>query len=87
MVPGGRGPSEGSLNEREDEEKEKEREEEEEEEAIESIKSDTACSLWEQKTKTKVLCLPLGGIVLLGVHSEKSVEEESMHVHGRCVRR
>ena len=89
MVPGGRGPSEGSLNERAEEEKEKEEREEEEgeEEAIESMESGTACSLWEQKSKTKVLCLPLGGIVLLGVHSERSVEEESMHVHGRCVRR
>ena len=52
MVRWGRGPSEGSLNEREEEEKEKEEREEEEgeEEAIESIESDTACSLWEQKT-------------------------------------
>ena len=49
MVPGSRGPSEGSLNEREEEGKE-----EEEEEAIESVESDTARSLWEQKTKTKV---------------------------------
>ena len=55
MVPGVCGPSEGSLNEREEEEREKEdREEEEgEEEAIESIESDTACSLWEQKTKVR----------------------------------
>ena len=52
MVPGSRGPSEGSLNEREEEGKEEE--EEEEEEAIESVESDTARSLWEQKTKTKV---------------------------------
>ena len=52
MVPGGRGPSEGSLNERGEEEKEKEREEEGEEK--EAIESDTACSLWEQKTKTRV---------------------------------
>ena len=37
--------------ERGEEEKEKE---EREEEAIESVESDTACSLWEQKTKTKV---------------------------------
>ena len=52
MVPGGRGPSEGSLNERAEEEKEKEEREEEEgeEEAIESMESGTACSLWEQKT-------------------------------------
>ena len=52
MVRWGRGPSEGSLNEREEEEKEKEEraEDEGEEEAIESIESDTACSLWEQKT-------------------------------------
>ena len=42
------GPSEGSLNEREEEEVE-----EEEEEAIESVESDTACSLWEQKTKVR----------------------------------
>ena len=48
MVPGARGPSEGSLNERAEEEKE------EEEEAIESVESDTVYSLWEQKTKTKV---------------------------------
>ena len=46
MVPGARGPSERSLFEAEEEEKE-----EEEEEAIES---DTACSSWEQKTKTNV---------------------------------
>ena len=54
MVPGGRGRSEGSLNERGEEEKEEEEREEggeeEEEEAIESVESDTACSLWEQKT-------------------------------------
>ena len=52
MIPGGRGWSEGSLNEREEEEKEKEEREEEEgeEEAIESIESETACSLWERKT-------------------------------------
>ena len=31
-----------------------ERGEEEEEEAIEIVESDTACSLWEQKTKTNV---------------------------------
>ena len=36
MVPGGRGPSEGSLNERGEEEKEKE-EREEEEKAIEGV--------------------------------------------------
>ena len=47
MVPGGRGPSEGSLNESAEEERE---EEEGEEEEIESIESDTVCSLWEQKT-------------------------------------
>ena len=35
MVPGARGPSEGSLNERVEEEKE------EEEEAIESVESDS----------------------------------------------
>ena len=51
MVPGGCGPSEGSLNEREEEEKEKE---EREGGTIEGVESDTACSLWEQKTKTKV---------------------------------
>ena len=39
---------------KEEEEKEEEEErEEEEEEAVESVESDTACSLWEQKTKTK----------------------------------
>ena len=44
MVPGARGPSEGTLIEREEEEKE-----EEEKEAIESVESDIACSLWEHK--------------------------------------
>ena len=53
MVPGGRGPSEGSLNERGEEEKEKE-ETEEEDEGIENVESDIACSLWEHKTKTRV---------------------------------
>ena len=48
MVPGGRGPSEGSMKETGEEEKE------EEEEAIESVESDTACSLWEQKTKKRL---------------------------------
>ena len=47
QIPGGRGRSEGSLNEREEEARE---EEEGKEEALESIESDTACSLWEQKT-------------------------------------
>ena len=51
IVPGARGPSEGNLIERE-EEKEEEEKEEEEEEATESVESDTACSLWEIKTKT-----------------------------------
>ena len=47
------GPSEGCLNERgEDEEREEEKGEEEE--AIESVESDTACSYWGRKTKTKV---------------------------------
>ena len=58
MVPGGHGRSEGSLKEREQEEKEKEEREEEEEgeeEAIESIESDTDCSLWEQKTNKQRL--------------------------------
>ena len=46
-VDGPRGPwsSEGSLIEREGEE--------EEEEALESVDSDIACSLWEQKTKVR----------------------------------
>ena len=52
MVPGARGPSEGSLNERGEEEKEEK--EGEEEVAIENVESDTACSLWEQTIKTKV---------------------------------
>ena len=54
------GPSEGSLIDRGEEEKEKEDrkeeeeedKEEEEEEAMESVESDTACRVWEQKTKT-----------------------------------
>ena len=57
MVPGASGPSGGSLNERGEEEKEEEEREEEEgeeEEAIESVQSDTACRLWEQKTKRNV---------------------------------
>ena len=32
-----------------------------------------------------MLCPPLGGIALLGVHGEKSLQEESMHVRERCV--
>ena len=43
MVPGGRGPPDGSLKEKGEEEKEKEEreEEEEEEEAIKSVESDS----------------------------------------------